>query len=105
MAAPEDRVHIAVEDRGSVTGAWGEPVKGRAKGVLVLAPGAGSDLDAPFLVGFSRAVNAEGYATLRFNFLYRERGKRAPDPEPGLRAAWLAAFAAARARLPAARPV
>jgi predicted alpha/beta-hydrolase family hydrolase len=105
MAGPEERLHIAVEDRGSVTGAWGEPSKGRAKGALVLAPGAGSDLNAPFLVGFSRGVNDAGYATLRFNFLYRERGKRAPDPEPALRAAWAAAFGAARDRISAAKPV
>jgi predicted alpha/beta-hydrolase family hydrolase len=105
MAGPEERLRIAVEDRGSVSGAWGEPSKGRAKGALVLAPGAGADLDAPFLAGFSRSVNDAGYATLRFNFLYRERGKRAPDPEPALRAAWLAAFDTARTRVPAAKPV
>jgi predicted alpha/beta-hydrolase family hydrolase len=39
-----------------------------------------------------------GVSTLRFNFPYVERGKRAPDPERVLRDAWLAAFDAAAAK-------
>lgn len=85
----ETGVRIAT-DRGEVSGVWASPHG--AKATLVVAPGAGSGHDAPFLVGFTEALNGEGIATLRFNFLYREAGRRSPDREPVLRATWLAAF-------------
>jgi predicted alpha/beta-hydrolase family hydrolase len=44
-------------------------------------------------------------ATVRFNFVYSERGRKAPDREPLLRAAWLAAFDAASSRRDGDRPV
>ena len=65
---------------------------------LVLAHGAGAGMDHPFMVGFARAMNDLGVATLRFNFPYIESGRRAPDPAPYLQETWMAAFGAARAR-------
>ena len=45
------------------------------------------------MVGFTRAMNEEGVATLRFNFPYMEgEKKRAPDRPPVAIAAWRAAF-------------
>jgi predicted alpha/beta-hydrolase family hydrolase len=63
-------------------------------GTLVVAHGAGAGMDHPFLVGFCRAMGDAGIATMRFNFPYAERGRRSPDPERALRAAWLAAYEA-----------
>jgi uncharacterized protein len=60
--------------------------------LLVLAHGAGNDMDAPLLVAFAEGLAAAGVACLRFNFLYKEQGRRAPDREPALRDAWGAAF-------------
>jgi predicted alpha/beta-hydrolase family hydrolase len=54
-------------------------------------------MDHPFMAGFARAIADEGVATMRFNFVYLERGRRSPDPERMLREAWLAAFDAATA--------
>ncbi len=99
MAVPEERIEIGTP-KGAVTGVWAQPPRARA--VLAVAPGAGSDLDHPFLSGFTRALNRAGIATLRFNFLYKERGRRSPDPERTLREVWLSAFDAAQAR---ARPL
>lgn len=82
--------------RGDVSAAWSSPRGSEAS--IVVAPGAGSGYDAPFLVGFTRALNGEGIATLRFNFPYGEAGRRSPDREPVLRAAWLTAFAEAARR-------
>ncbi len=65
---------------------------------LVIAPGAGAGFDHPFLVGFTRAMNDEGAATLRFNFPYREAGRRFPDRAPVAIATWRAAVDAATAR-------
>lgn len=63
--------------------------------ILALAHGAGNDMDAPTLVGFAEGLGAAGVSCLRFNFVYKERGKKAPDREPVLRDVWAAAFQAA----------
>jgi uncharacterized protein len=69
-----------------------------AVAMLALAPGAGSGFDHPFLSGFAEAIAELGVSTLRFNFLYKERGRKSPDPEQTLRDAWLAGFEEATAR-------
>jgi predicted alpha/beta-hydrolase family hydrolase len=60
--------------------------------IVVLGHGAGGDLRGGLLEGFAGGLAAAGVGCLRFNFLYSERGKRAPDREPLLRTAWSAAF-------------
>jgi predicted alpha/beta-hydrolase family hydrolase len=50
------------------------------------------------LEGFAEAMNRHRVATLRFNFLFKERGRKAPDPEATLREVWLAAFEEAMSR-------
>jgi predicted alpha/beta-hydrolase family hydrolase len=69
-----------------------------AVAILALAPGAGSAFDHPFLSGFAEEIAEHGVSTLRFNFLYKERGRKSPDPEQTLRDVWLAAFGEATAR-------
>jgi predicted alpha/beta-hydrolase family hydrolase len=99
MAKTEERLKIETS-KGAVSGAWharaGAGVGAAA--TLVIAPGAGSTLDHPFLEGFADAMAGHGVATLRFNFLYKERGRKAPDPEGTLRDVWLAAFEEAASR-------
>jgi uncharacterized protein len=101
MASPETRTKVPTRP-GEVTSAWLDP--GGTVATLVVAHGAGANLDHPFLVGFCRAMAGHGLATVRFNFLYMERGRRSPDPEATLRETWLAAFEAAR-ELSGDRPV
>jgi predicted alpha/beta-hydrolase family hydrolase len=95
MTTPEERIRI-VAPRGEVSGAFAGPSKATA--ALVIAHGAGGNMDSAFLTGFARAMNGAGIATLRFNFLYTERGRRSPDPERTLREVWIAAFEAAAGR-------
>ncbi|WP_309989019.1 alpha/beta family hydrolase [Paenarthrobacter nitroguajacolicus] len=57
---------------------------------LVVAHGAGAGMEHPFLQGFAEAMADEGVATLRFNFPYREAGRRFPDRPPLAVAAWRA---------------
>lgn len=85
----EKRLTIDTE-RGEVSAALTGPGKGAP--ILVLAHGAGRDIEDPLLVGFAVALGAASVSCLRFNFPYRELGRKAPDPEPVLRAAWEAAF-------------
>lgn len=80
----------------AVSGAYARPAGAFA--TLVVAPGAGAGFDHPFLVGFTQALNAEGVATLRFNFPYQEAGRRVPDRAPTAIAAWRAAMDVAIAR-------
>ena len=95
MPIPESPVTIAV-DAVTVSGIYARPENPFS--TLVVAHGAGAGMDHPFLAGFTRALNDQGAATLRFNFPYREAGRKFPDRPPTAIAAWRAAmdFAAAR---------
>ena len=110
MATREERLRIETP-KGAVTGDWSPasfavaypdrvpaPRRRSPSPVLVVAPGAGSTLDHPFLKGFAERIGGNGISTLRFNFHYQERGRKSPDPEQTLRDAWLAAFEEAAER-------
>jgi predicted alpha/beta-hydrolase family hydrolase len=65
---------------------------GDAFAAMTIAHGAGYGMDHPFMAGFAGRMAELGVAAVRFNFLYAQKGRKAPDPEPRLRAVWLAAF-------------
>jgi len=93
-------VHIPVELPGgtvSVSGLWSA---GSGLGAVVVAHGAGAGMEHPFLTGFADALNELGFSTLRFNFPYREKGRRMPGPAAHAVAAWHAAVAHARTLAP-----
>ena len=49
---------------------------------LLLAHGAGNDLDHPLLASVAAALADQGVAiVIRFNFPYMERGRTSPDPQ------------------------
>lgn len=89
MTTPEQRGGLG-ESRSAVSAIWIAPP--RAVAWLVVAHGAGAGMEHPFLSGFCRAMAEHGVATARFNFHYMNSGRRSPDPEPSLRAAWMEAF-------------
>jgi predicted alpha/beta-hydrolase family hydrolase len=93
MATPEQRGTLG-ESRSAVSAIWIAPPD--AVAWLVLAHGAGAGMEHPFLAGFCRAIAGERVATARFNFHYLNAGRRSPDPEPSLRAAWTEAFEGVR---------
>jgi len=103
MSTPEERLTLTVPDRGEVSGAYARPPS--ADATLVVAHGAGAGMDHPFMVGFTRAMNAEDVATLRFNFPYIEAKRRTPDRAPVAIAAWRSAFDLAVSRAPEGEPV
>lgn len=65
---------------------------------IVIAHGAGAGYRHPFLLGFARAMRAQGVATVRFNFPYVEAGRRMPGPAAHAALAWTAAMAFAHER-------
>jgi predicted alpha/beta-hydrolase family hydrolase len=95
MAAAETALPIDV-DGITVSGVYVRPANPAA--TLVVAHGAGTGMEHPFLRGFSAALNDDGVATLGFNFPYREAGRKFPDRPPVALAAWRAAMDAAAAR-------
>jgi predicted alpha/beta-hydrolase family hydrolase len=82
------------------TSVYTGPTRGIDRAVL-LAHGAGADLEAPALVAVAEALADRGIPSLRFNYPYRDAGRRAPDRPAVLLAATRAAAAdlAARTRL------
>ncbi len=50
-----------------------------AAAAVVLAHGAGSDMHAPFLTAIHEGLAARGFVAVKFNFPYREQGRRVPD--------------------------
>ena len=76
-----------------VSGAYARPESPSA--TVVVAHGAGAGMEHPFLRGFTDALNSLGLATLRFNFPYREAGRKFPDRPPVAIATWRAAMGAA----------
>ena len=95
MPATEQQLTITTGD-ATFSAIYGRPANPTA--TVVVAHGAGAGMEHPFLRGFSDALNSLGLATLRFNFPYREAGRKFPDRPPMAIAAWRAAMDAARAR-------
>jgi uncharacterized protein len=85
---------------------WQGPKRGADRAVL-LAHGAGSDLDGAALRAVADALAAEKVPSLRFNYPYRTAGRNAPDRPKVLDVATREAAAelAKRAKLPPERLV
>ncbi len=73
---------------------------GETHGLLVLGPGAGAGMRHAFMEDLSSALAATGLGTLRYQFPYMERGRRAPDRPHILQATVRAAVSAARKLAP-----
>ena len=55
-----------------------------ASSVLVLAHGAGADMNHEFMAHFAEELGSDSLAVARFNFRYIEAGRRSPDKQPVL---------------------
>ena len=65
-----------------------------AETTLILAHGAGAPWDDEFMAFFARSLAGTGVRVVRFNFLYMEAGKKAPDRAPVLESTYRAVLAA-----------
>jgi uncharacterized protein len=63
---------------------------------LILGHGAGAGQTSAFLVKFAGALASRGIDTITFNFAYSEAGRRVPDRNDRLEAAWRRMIAAYR---------
>ena len=89
---PPKKVRIELEGGRAVSGRLLMP-GASSQSLLVLAHGAGNDMDHPFLSYVHEGAASAGVAALKFNFPYKEAGRRAPDPQPKLEATWRSVLA------------
>jgi uncharacterized protein len=59
----------------------------KAVGVII-AHGAANDMQEPLIVAVCEGLADAGYVALRFNFAYREKGRKAPDSQAKLETTW-----------------
>jgi predicted alpha/beta-hydrolase family hydrolase len=55
------------------------------KAIFVCAHGAGGHKDDRGMLGLANALEPRGFEVVRFNFPYREKGSKLPDPMPVLK--------------------
>ncbi|HEX4618605.1 MAG TPA: alpha/beta family hydrolase [Steroidobacteraceae bacterium] len=89
---------VAVRDGVTVSARLLVPAAARA--CYVFAPGAGAGMDHGSMRAVATGLAELGVATLRYQFPYRERGARRPDPPPLCHATVRAAVAHAARLLP-----
>ena len=94
------KILVSVGERGQTSCILSVPVEGpREKTGIIVAHGAGNDMNTPLIASFTEKLALSGYTALRFNFLYKERGKKAPDRQETLVETWQAVHRFARETL------
>jgi hypothetical protein len=96
MAIRHSERGFEIANGDHVSGVVALPEGRRADTVIVLAHGAGNDMTNPLLVALADALAEHGFPTVRFNFPYKERKGRAPDPASVLEACYRAVLAQVR---------
>ncbi len=86
-----EMVTIPITETEKVSGIVSIPDSGTDTGII-LAHGAGNDMNHPMLSFWADGLTKAGYLTLRFNFLYREKGRGGPDRPDVLYRAWQGAY-------------
>jgi len=84
---------------GRVSGAWHRP-ETTPRAALVLAHGAGHNMNTKLLVDIAEQLAERGVAVLRFNFPYSEAGRQRPDLQPRLEACYRAVAEAVASEFP-----
>ena len=93
MSAGEWRVEVGKEETSAIF----EPALAVSNGALfVCAHGAGGHMADRGMLGVTEQLRGRGFHVVRFNFLYKEKGSRRPDPMPRLKECVAAVAAHAR---------
>jgi predicted alpha/beta-hydrolase family hydrolase len=72
---------MTIENHHSISAVWAVPAdfRGGKTDAIVLAHGAGNDMHHAFMSFFHEALARQGILSVKFNFLYMEQGRKAPD--------------------------
>ena len=81
---------IGIGNVSAVLSGLDQPGDSNKTGVI-LAHGAANDMNNSLIVAAADGLASAGYATLRFNFPYKEKGKKSPDTESTLILTWQSA--------------
>jgi len=93
VIAGEWRVEVGKEETSAIF----EPALAVSNGALfVCAHGAGGHMADRGVLGVAEQLRKRGFHVVRFNFLYKEKGSRRPDPMPRLKECVAAVAAHAR---------
>ncbi len=87
-----EAVTIPVSETEKVSGILSIPDSGAPETGVIIAHGAGNDMNQRMLQYLAEGLADAGYPGLRFNFLYSDKGKKAPDTPALLTLAWEGAF-------------
>src|SRR5688572_5582780 len=93
-----ERLTFPVDSEKTVSALLLAPAEPRA--LYVYGHGAGAGMEHPFMSASARALAERGIATFRYNFLYMEERRSAPDRAPTLLRTVRAAVTAAAKALP-----
>ncbi|HMD82005.1 MAG TPA: alpha/beta family hydrolase [Anaerolineales bacterium] len=88
----EERIVLKTEHHQS-EGVLLIPAKEKREGVI-LAHGAGSDMNSEFISFFHEKIAEAGYRCMKFNFPYSQNKKKVPDPQPVLQSIYRKAIEA-----------
>lgn len=71
---------VRVDNKRSVGSIWARPEFGSGpEAAFVLAHGAGAGMDHEFICHFHEAFCRAGFLSVKFNFPYKQAGRKAPD--------------------------
>jgi predicted alpha/beta-hydrolase family hydrolase len=88
---------IVVSPNKTVSSIWAIPdAYASHRTAVVVAHGAGNDMSNPFLSYVHEHLAKHGWMSVKFNFPYKELGRKAPDRPAVLEATWVAIIAALR---------
>lgn len=92
MVSENGRINLGDQDQVSaiLTGPHRTSDTGRTG--LIIAHGAGNDMHNPLIVSVAEGLARAGSVTLRFNFPYKEKGKKSPDAQAKLVHTWQCAY-------------
>jgi hypothetical protein len=84
------KVSIPITDDETVSGVISVPAEFKTDKTVgvILAHGAGNDMENPLIVDLAGGLADAGFLTLRFNFVYKEKGRKAPDAQKKLEMTW-----------------
>ena len=76
----KENITIRINDKISISSIWHTP--DCYSKILIIAHGAGQGMLSSFISQLHEGIAEKGILTIKFNFPYIERGRKAPDRAP-----------------------
>lgn len=92
--ASEEYIFVPVKGEKKISAIVSVPdkfIRGKKPGII-LAHGSDNDMFHPLLAHMANVLAEAGYLSLRFNFPYRDEGRKVPDSNGALEASWVQVY-------------